>query len=292
MSRPADPVLKQLIEDGGPLVLAHGPRLAGTSRALVHAARRRIPDHRSVKFPETVRGSLTELVARAGRWVGRPHGVVIWLDDAHLALLAQIDRDFLRSVPDGLRLLVTTRQAVIDSGALPEHTQEALEEHRVVFDTDETPGGPAPRHRVVEQLARARDQLTPEHRRVPALALLRAAVDWDRYQIPFPLDRGTLRQLAMLYCRDLEPAPDRRRDAALDALLDALVDVPGRGWLSVTIRDGLPHHRPHPLLTAAAEEPATAWITSQTVWQVYAELPATALHSTTLVARVSADAGP
>lgn len=287
--RSADGALEQLIDCGGPLVLAHGPRLAGTSRALVHAARRLLPDHRSVKFPETARGALTALTARAGRWVGHPDGVVLWLDDAHLALLAQVDRDFLSSVPDGLRLLVTTRQTVIESGALPERTHEALEGHQVVLDTDDLTDGPPPRHQLAAQMARARAQLTPEHRRVPTLALLRAAIDWDRYQIPFPLGRRTLRQLALLYCHDLEPAPHQGQDAALDALLDALLDAPGRGWLSITARDGLPHHRPHPLLTAAAEEPATTWTTSQAVWQVYAELPPTALQATTQVARAHAD---
>ncbi|MHC1560515.1 hypothetical protein ACR9E3_16285 [Actinomycetospora sp. C-140] len=278
--RPADADLAARV-DRGPLVVAHGPRLAGTSRALVHAARCRLPDPRVVRFPEAVRCDPRRLVDEATTWVGHCDGVVLWLDDAHQALLARIDHGFLATVPDGVRLLVTARRAVVGSGALPEPAREALADHGVPVDPDpDSPASPAPRDHLTLRMARARAQLLPEYRRVPTVALLRAAIDWDRLQVPFPLGRDLLRRLALLYCNDFGPMPLAERDAAVDALLDSL----GRGWLTVSTRDGRPHHRPHPLLTAAAEDPDVGWSPSDDVWRVYGDLPPTALGPVALAA--------
>ncbi|MFI5959219.1 tetratricopeptide repeat protein [Cryptosporangium sp. NPDC051539] len=237
VSRDVDRALVSLLAGGTPLVVVHGKRLAGTTRAVAEAARTQLPDHTLLAFHPDPRVPLTALVAAAKRHAD--DGAILWIDAAGTTALRQLGRI---EVPAGVQVLVTAHSALLAGARLPDPLAGAAVQVGSLTATDvdalraadvDLPAEPRPA-RVgqlvvpLEPLRRALDGEAGLDRQ----ALLRVFADWQRLDPPVPLTAETLAALYVDYRRELGPVGVPTLSRALEWAVDRglVTAVPGRGF--------------------------------------------------------------
>lgn len=125
VKRDADLQLDKAISGGQTLVAVSGAVLAGRTRTLAEAAHRHLADSWLAWFDVLPDTQLADRVAEARRQA-RGGPVVLWLDNADLALLSQFSAQLLDELPLGFRILMTLDQNLLDSHALPGVAAEVL----------------------------------------------------------------------------------------------------------------------------------------------------------------------
>ena len=254
------------------VVVVAGPRLAGTSHALARAARLLLGDHAVVR-PEVAPDDTAALVAAAtaaGVAAGGP--VVLWLDDVRWPTLAAIGGlGAGAGLPAGVRILATTRRDLLHPDIAPDlgavtlievpgrlGEAEARRGAGLAWRTGDVPGrlalglvdGPG-RDEVRTALV---PPVTPTGvGDLRVAAVLRAAVDWDRWGVADALSRPTLAHLAVGYAQALDP---RERPHPTELLLGAVDALLARrdGLLRREPRGEQTHHAPDPRLVAVADD--------------------------------------
>ncbi|GIH97712.1 tetratricopeptide repeat protein [Planobispora siamensis] len=302
--------LTRLDEPGTPrLIVIEGERLAGTSHTLAHALRSHLPTWRLAAFVDDPTVRLSDLISQALGWAEPEAGVVLWLDAIDTDRLGELTAPLLQSltqarlaaVPKHLLLAITVHQQITGLDGeeplrLAGHVRELLREralHLVLgtLTADERTQlssepayhrlGPllddAARELLMGRLMVALDQLRhaltlgTSEQAADRIALLRAATDWQRAQVPARLTKKALQRLWKAYRRQIANLPKRTRLPA-DAFTRALA------WASVPATATRPQliafgsfYEPHPLLAVVAEEPELAgWPISPALWD-YAE---------------------
>ncbi|WP_203863683.1 tetratricopeptide repeat protein, partial [Planobispora rosea] len=302
--------LTRLDEPGAPrLIVVEGERLAGTSHTLAHALRSHLPAWRLAAFVDDPTVRLSDLITQALGWAEPEAGVVLWLDaigtdqlgELTAPLLEAITQARLAAVPKHLLIAITVHQQVTGLDGeeplrLAGHVRELLREralHLVVgtLTTDERARlsaepaydrlrpllDDAARELVMGRLMVALDQLRHAltlgtgEQAADRIALLRAATDWQRAQVPARLTAKALQRLWKAYRRQISNLPKRTRlptDAFTRAL--AWASAPATAARPQLIDVG-PFYGPHPLLAVVAEEPEPlGWPISPALWN-YAE---------------------
>ena len=201
----------------GPLTVVAGPRRAGASRAVARAARALLADHVVVGHDATTAPDLPDLVTRAEQAMLRASapGALVWLDGAGLATLDAITPALVAGLPAGVRLVVTVEELLLCTWFPDPGTVGLLTAPGTLVRL-----GPGP----ASSPTTVRTVLTPVGwGSLLPVALARAATDWRRAGVPWPLDRKRLLGLARVH-RDLLDLPDSEsEDAALAAALERVV---------------------------------------------------------------------
>jgi tetratricopeptide (TPR) repeat protein len=281
------------------LVIVRGPRLAGTTRALTHAAQVILPDHRVVAFTVDQRLSMAEMVQQAAQWACDWPGAVLWLDPLSTGQLEQIDQALLDALPDGLWVLATLhtedstvyhapahvmqtldeRAALVTLGTLTSGERAALRAEEAYRDLASAldDGSDVLMGRLMVALDQIRDALAPgaDETSSDRTSLLHAATDWWRIGMPGLLTRDAL---AAIYKHYRRTAAGLGPDAAVStlgfdrALTWATSEAdPGRPQLvDVQTVTGGVQYVPHPLLDVVADEHGTGWTIADALW-AYAE---------------------
>jgi hypothetical protein len=109
VKRDAEPELDKAISGGQTLVAVSGAVLAGRTRTLAEAAHQHLADSWLAWFDVLPDTQLADLVAEA-RQQARGGPLVLWLDNADLALLSQFSAQLLDELPLGFRILMTLDQ--------------------------------------------------------------------------------------------------------------------------------------------------------------------------------------
>ncbi|AGL18444.1 Sel1-like repeat-containing serine/threonine protein kinase [Actinoplanes sp. N902-109] len=225
--RPHDPAIDRALTGDRRLTIVHGQRLAGASRSLAEAARRRLGTRTLlVPLPDPAL-SLHRLVSAATPFLRHGGEAVLWLDALHPALLDQLDPRLLR---EGLRICVTAGTETMTGTHVPAHTVSALSRYADIIAIHTRP-----RQVVVDPVRQALAGASVERR-----TLVRIVTDWARLGMPGRLDRGLLKRL---YEQELPGADATRALAWAVTAQPRLVEpVPGG------------HLRPHPLLTVVQQD--------------------------------------
>ena len=299
VAREADRELNEAISGGKTLVAVSGVALAGRTRTLAEAARRHLEDSWLVWFdrPGT---RLADMVAEARR-LARGGPVVLWLENADLTPLEQLSSRLLDELPPGFRVLMTLDVALMDAGVLPAEAAQVLsapgacarlgpitapERERLLAEpayaeiaaasADEPLMG-----RIMVSLDRVTHALeTSDAESICRVAVLHAAVDWQRAAVPEPL---TTKVIEELYHKGYWQGLARRGpDAAVSrsgfrqAIKDLLAPAPRDGpqLLDEVYYSGrVTHLRPHSLLATVADNPQRppGWAISETLWNYLAK---------------------
>lgn len=260
LPRLVDPRLVHLLTAGGsagpPVLVVTGPPSAGVTRTTAHAVRLARPNDHFMAVDDPNRVVLSELVERARRRAGATRRVLLWCDDAPLALLDQVLPDVIAACSDQgeplVRMVFTVRWGLV---ALSRGELAAARFAPVVV----APLVPAEvvgkeSHDVVAACGADRavgrrigELVSPQDEARAAFAgesgdVLRLAAVWHRLGIPTALDPTILAALR----------PD---DAAgdLDGIVGTLV---AQGWLRRTVRDGQRHLAPARVLVDLARLPS------------------------------------
>ncbi|HTP17065.1 MAG TPA: tetratricopeptide repeat protein [Streptosporangiaceae bacterium] len=293
--READRDLDDAFDSGQKLVAVAGTMLAGRTRTLAEAARRHLADSWLVWFEETPGAHVGDMVAEARRYA-RGWPTVLWLENADLALLSQFSGRLLDELPPGFRIVMTLDAGLLDAGVLPDEAAQVLkvpggcvrlgvitaaERERLAAQRVYAEIARAPDHEPVlmGQLMVSLDQIT-DALRTPGddatcrIAVLHAAVDWQRAAVPQPLTRTVIEKL----CRDgyWRQMTTRGADAELSpkrfraTLKNLLATAPGDGppLLEEVYYGNARHLRPSRLLTAVADDPRRppGWAVSEILW--------------------------
>ncbi|WP_284747750.1 tetratricopeptide repeat protein [Amycolatopsis sp. RTGN1] len=296
VARDVDDQLESAVRSRGVLVV-HGPRLAGTTRAMAHAVIAELPDYRVVvpsggSVPVV---SLTELIAGSERWTRRG-GVVVWLERLGAAHLDQLDTALLESVPTGMLLCLTCDSDLVHGRQLRAEPTRLLQqgaETLAVVGIDVLSSGErncASRMRSYRSLWPLLDEPEPiswgrplvawrqlERLLQPSgeeglarVALLRAVTDWRRLSMPAQLTRPVLKTLYRDYWRELASTNAKTAVSVLgfaDAVAWAQQFRP-RLVDRVAERRGKGGYVPYPLLEIVAEHPQSSarWPVSEVLW--------------------------
>jgi hypothetical protein len=214
VERDADRELDDVVRGGQSLVAVTGAALAGRTRTLAEAARRHLEDSWLVWFdrPGT---RLADMVAEAQR-LARGGPVVLWLENADLTPLEQLSSRLLDELPPGFRVLMTLDMALMDAGVLPAEAAQVLsapgacarlgpitasEREQLIAEpayaeiaaasADEPLMG-----RIMVSLDRVTHALeTSDAESICRVAVLHAAVDWQRAAVPEPLTTKVIEDL-------------------------------------------------------------------------------------------------
>ena len=245
--REVDTALEKLFADDAQLVVVHGKRLVGATRALAEAARKHCGDHTLFAFHPDPRVSLAELIAAANR--AAKSGAVLWLDDAGSELLRQLGT---AGIPTGVRVLVTARSALLGGVRLPDPLPgSAVEvgalttaEVDALRDADYDVPADAGAARVgvllvpLDPVKTALSGDSDERSiRFDRQALLHLFADWHRMDPPLPLTAKTLitlygdyrRELAHLDGRAAVSTPGRERGMEWALELGLVTEVFAKG---------------------------------------------------------------
>ena len=216
MERQADLELDEAISSGQSLVAVSGAVLAGRTRTLAEAARRHLADSWLVWFEDVPGARLADLLAEARRRA-RGGPVVLWLENADLALLSQFSARALDELPHGFRIFMTLDGGLLDGGVLPGEAAEVLnapgacvplglvaDEERERLAAEPLYAEIAAAHedepvlmgRLMVSLDRITEALqTPDEDAICRVAVLHVAVDWQRAAVPESLTRDVIEKL-------------------------------------------------------------------------------------------------
>jgi tetratricopeptide (TPR) repeat protein len=285
-----------LTESARRVVIAAGPRLAGTTSTLAQAAQCQLPEHRVVAFVDDPRVRLIDMIDQARPWAEQDPGAVLWLDGLAPYRFTELATMPLNHLPKGLWVLATLDTRQLEGLRLPAHVAKALEEHAVRAELgllsaaeraelhaqdiyaelrptlDEGTGLLMGRLMVTwEQI---REALTEPHEdSTHRLALVHAVTDWYRISVPRLLNRHVLDYLYQVYHAELTGRPTGTsvviddRNSALTWTTTKTEKRPRLiSWQEMT--DGA-RYAPHPLLTVLAQDPheETAWPVADALWR-------------------------
>jgi tetratricopeptide (TPR) repeat protein len=298
--READRDLDDAISGGQRLVAVAGAPLAGRTRTLAEGALRHLPGSCLVWFEDVPGARLANLLTEARR-LGHGGPVVLWLENADLALLSQFSADLLDALPHGFRIFMTLDFALLDGGVLPGKASEALnapgtcvrlglitDEERTRLAAEPAYAQIAAAHkdepvlmgRLMVSLGRITGTLqTSDEDAVCRVAVLHVAVDWQRAAVPEALTRAVIEKLYRKGYWRQQAA--RGRGAAVSrsrfrrAIKQLLAPAPGHGLrLMEEVYFGrVTHLRPHQLLPVVADSPQRppGWAISETLWKYLAK---------------------
>lgn len=280
--RDVDDELREAVR-GMRVLVAHGPRLAGTSRAVAEAVTHELPGWRVV-VPEggsTPAVGLADLIRGAKRWAR--DGVVVWLEQPHAMYLNQLDEELVNSVPPGMLVCLMCDSTLVDSPWLAAEAARLLrdsDQHRHVVKMDTLSSRErervvaTPPYQSLRQTLESRQPWwtselvswqrfspspAPKVDETPArLALLQAVTDWQRLQMPTPLTEPILRDLYREYVREAtgENADDEMFDDA-------------RTWA---------HHHDPPLVDRVSDRRGVTWYVPHPMMEVADTMPANPRH--------------
>ncbi|MFL1427519.1 MULTISPECIES: tetratricopeptide repeat protein [unclassified Nocardiopsis] len=278
------------------LVIVSGPRLAGATRTLAHAAKRLLADHAAVAFLDDPAVSLQAMVEAAGTYTRHGRKVVLWLDAltpdryTELALLNPAE------LPEGLRLLATLDAALLDDARIPHTVRDHIASHTALADlgaltgherdrfraedayTDLHPildeGGDLLLGRLLVSWDQVRTTLTrgTGEEATDRVALLCAVTDWARIDPPRRLSRTILPHLYRAYRNALTSRPPGSNFSQYrykQALAWVTTPTRDRPLLVDERTDGSgTYYTPHPLLTAIADQEgeSVAWPVADQMW--------------------------
>lgn len=256
LSRPVDDVIEDVLGAHRPLVVVTGDRLAGASRSLHRALRRMLGDRLLLTVTEPHTADLATTLERARDTARRAGPVVVVADDAPPALLDQVDAALVGQLTPDVQLAVTTRRTFLD-GFLAPRTRALLDDALVAVP-NAPDGRPLGEHVRPSARARAVLELPAGAPPVP-LALLRAAVDWERLGIPRALTPRVLTEIAPIHL-DALGVPAGRRGGLRRAVRDLLrTDHSGLRLLRATRRAGAVHLVPDRLFSHLADGGPGGW---------------------------------
>jgi TPR repeat protein len=306
LPRDADAELRPAVQRGG-VVVVHGHRLVGATRALAHAVIAELPEHRAV-VPQGGSSPVVELatlITSAARWVRRTGGVVVWLDGLDSAYLDQLDTALISAVPPGMVVCMTCDSSVVEGRQLRAEPSRLLQQggsglavvkldvlssaersrarrmqaYRSVWDLVDDPD-PLPWGEALVAWRELEQLLRPSGRDGPArVALLRLVTDWRRVPMPACLTHTVLKQLYEDYWRELIGTDGAK-------LVSEIGFVEALAWAQkhrprlvdrVTVGRGSVQYLPYPLLKIVAEHPESraCWDISDILWDyAVCELPA------------------
>ncbi|MCD2187727.1 hypothetical protein [Actinomycetospora soli] len=257
LPRAADERLAELLTaPTHPVVVVTGPPSAGVTRTAAHGVRRQRPDDLFVAIDDPHRARLDEVVERARKRASASRSVVVWCDDAPLALLDQVRGDVLAACRADrdivVRLVFTVRWGL----APLSRGEVAAPRFAPVVVAPLTPAEVVGResHALVAALGvpravgrRLGDLVSPLEAARAAFAgpsgdVVRLAAVWHRLGVPTALDLETL---------DALRPDDATGDLA--SVVDGLVEA---GWLVRTTRAGERHLAPARVLVDLARLPS------------------------------------
>ena len=299
IARDADDTLAGAMQSGDRrLVIVQGPRLAGATRLLAHAAQSHLAGHLALAFVADPRLTLPQVLAEARR-VARGRDAVLWLDGVTPIQLGHLELGLLEDLPAGLWVLATVHGNYFGKFQVPETLRAQLEQKAVVVtlgviserERDALlaapaygPLGPALAAdadllmgRLMVALEQIQDALAVGRTEESAgqIALLQAVTDWYRAEVPTLLTRRVLE-------RDLYPA---YRSAARGHAGHQPVSATGferaLAWATVKSSSKQPqlvdvervgqHRRyvPHPLLPVVADDAGQpgSWPVAPALWE-------------------------
>lgn len=295
VERDVDRELDEAITGGQSLVAVAGAALAGRTRTLAEAAQRHLAGSWLAWFEEMPGARLADLVAEARRQ-SRGGPVVLWLENADLALLSQFSAGMLGELPPVFRIFMTLDGDLLDSGVLPGEAAEVLnapgactrlrlitpaERARLAAEPLYTEiaaaheNEPVLMGRLMVSLDRVTDALqTPDEDAICQVAVLHAAVDWQRAAVPKPLTREVLERLYRGgYWQQQAgrgPGAAASRSGFQRAITQLLATASGNGprLLDEVYSGRATHLRPHPLLPVVADstEQPPGWPIAESLW--------------------------
>lgn len=259
ISREADAALTKLLADGAPLIVVHGPRLAGSTRTLAEAARNHLADHILYAFHPDPRIGVADLVRQARK----ARKAVLWLDAAGTAQLSQLTEP----VPTGVRILVTTDSALLGGARLPDEiagvsvavgplTVAELDALRSEYGDLPEDARLGPIGRLVIPFGDVRTALggASDERsiRMDRRALLHVLADWQRLDPSLPLTGKTLATLYVDYRREVANL-DPKAAVSQPGRAQAMEWAAGRGLITEVFGAGGEHYYGDRLLSAVAD---------------------------------------
>ena len=303
IERDVDAALAETIREGSrQLVVVQGPRLAGTTSTLAHAAQTIFADFRLLAFMPDPQFTVAQLVAESRKWAAEGQGAVLWLDDITPLQLIQLNQSLLNQLPPGVWILATVHDIHLQGFRAPENVIQLLEDkavHVVIGTISESErdricqeqgySGLRSALEVQSDLLMGRlmvslDQIQSTlilgrtEDSTDQVALVRAVTDWYRVSMPAVLDERALRTLYTAYRRDImgraspasAPASTGfERSLAWATVRDSrerpqLVDIATSGRATFYV--------PHPLLSIVADDIGQqgAWPVGEALWE-YAE---------------------
>ncbi|MFI6455849.1 tetratricopeptide repeat protein [Streptosporangium amethystogenes] len=297
IARDVDSMLADVLTSGQSVVVVQGPRLAGCTAALAHAAQLHLAGHYVVAFFDDPRVHLNQMIVVAGRWAELGPGAVLWLGDLTPERITQLATVLLGDpLPAGLRIMATVDAAELEGSRVPEQAKTLLADHAIGAKL--TTLSDAERQRLLDldysELRTVLDRepdvylgrlmVAWDHIRAfltrgnsedsaDQLALLRAVTDWYRADVPRLLNSDILEHLYTAYRNELighqaggPVSPANYRRAVKWATRPASKERPQ--LIDVYRIDGNTYYVPHPLLTAIAEDPAEliAWPITNALW--------------------------
>jgi TolA-binding protein len=295
VERDVDRELDEAISGGQALVALAGATLAGRTRTLAKAAQRHLPGSWLAWFEEMPGSRLTDLMAEARRQ-SRGGPVVLWLENADLALVSQFSAGMLGELPPGFRIFMTLDGDLLDSSVLPGEAAEVLNAPgactRLWLITPAERGRLAaePRYaeiaaahedepvlmgRLMVSLDRVTDALqTADDDAICRVAVLHAAVDWQRAAVPKPLTREVIERLYRggywQQQADQGPGAAASRSGFQRAITQLMAPASGNGprLLDEVYSGRVTHLRPHPLLPVVADstEQPPGWAIAERLW--------------------------
>ena len=160
LDRDADHEVAEAVADPDQrLVIVSGPRLAGATRTLAHAARRLLADHTAAAFLDDPAVSLRAMVEAASTHTRDRPGVVLWLDALAADRYTELARLDPATLPEGLRILATLDAAHLSGHRIPATLRDHVRAHAVIVDLPALTD--AERDRIRAQLADPSDPLPP-----------------------------------------------------------------------------------------------------------------------------------
>ncbi|MFI5935281.1 hypothetical protein [Actinoplanes sp. NPDC051494] len=182
-------ITRALTRDNRRVTVVHGPRLAGSTRALAENARRHLPGHTLLLPVPDPALTLHQLIAAAAPWLRHGGEAILWLDALTPVQLEQFDGHLLRTLPDGLRVCVTAETGTITGSHVPAQVVSAFSRYAEVIALGATRRGRAGLAEW-DQVTQALTRESLERR-----TLLRIVTGWSRIGMPGRLDRTLLRRL-------------------------------------------------------------------------------------------------
>ncbi|GAB2490172.1 tetratricopeptide repeat protein [Nocardiopsis aegyptia] len=302
MRREADEAIAEALrDDGRRVVVVSCPRLAGSTRALAHAAHEVLGGHLVVAFLDDPDVELAAMIDAAGALTGSAAtpapGTVLWLDRLSARRYAELARTDPARLPEGLRILAVADSALVRGLRVPADVEGAMRAHgapielgpiteserrRLRAGTDyadpelqarlDADDGTLLVGRLLVDLGPFRSELLPGTS-ANRTALLRAVTDWRRVDPPTRLTWDDLERLYRAYRQELTGTPQSASvsaigcEAALKWAARATHERPA--LVEERSDESGTYYSPHPLLAVVADESGQdcAWPVADPMWE-------------------------